>query len=131
MATQLSALTDVALEVRDCLGAGEGAAAFRIVADWYARARVGPLAEVERSVQAVPQTTGEAPWDGILAGLTEQVCLERDLACPEWTFAPDRYLPTWWFLTPHRSLHPSAFVEAPIALANRGIFIHRGDFDGV
>ena len=63
--------------------------------------------------------------------MAEQLCLDRQLRCPRWPLEPQRYLATWWFMTPYLSLHPSAFVEAPSALANRGVFIHRADFEGV
>jgi hypothetical protein len=103
----------------------------RLVADWYGRAlRSGPAA-VERAIAPRPDSTEDARWDALLAGLTAQLCLEQGRQCPRWALASDRYLATWWFMSPHASLHPSAFVEAPVALANHGVFIHRADLESL
>ena len=131
MAVVLTSLGDVALQVRHELGSGGKADAFRIVCDWYSRARRSTPEELERAISEAPVETNDPAWDAMLAGLTEQVCLSRALRCPRWAFAPGRFLATWWFLTPYVSLHPSAFVEAPSALANRGVFIHAADLESV
>jgi hypothetical protein len=131
MSVPLLMLTEVAVEVRDRLAEDARAEAFRLVADWYGRAlRSGPAA-VERAIAPRPDSTEDARWDAMIAGLTEQLCLEQGRRCPRWALASDRYLATWWFMSPHSSLHPSAFVEAPAALANHGVFIHRADFESV
>jgi hypothetical protein len=130
MAATLPTLMDVAAEVRERLAEDARAEAFRIVADWYSRARRSTADEVEHAIARCPSTT-DRRWDALLAGLTEQLCLEQGRACPRWALAEDRYLTAWWFMTPHTSLHPSAFVEAPAALANHGVFIHRADFESL
>lgn len=131
MGATLDLLSEVSDEVSACLAAEDRPSAFRVVADWYGRAQTASAEAFARSIAAAPPTTGGAPWDAMLAGLAEQLCLERECECPAWAFMPDRYLDSWWFLTPYRSLHPSAFVEAPVALANRGVFVHRADFENV
>lgn len=60
----------------------------------------------------------------MLAGVVEHLCFHDDVAIPAWVMGPGRFLDHWWFVTPYRSLHPSAFVETPAALGNRGVFIH-------
>lgn len=131
MPASLPTLLDVATEVRERLADEARAEAFRIVADWYGRARRSASDEVERAIGCRPDSTKDSRWDAMLAGLTEQLCLDQGRPCPRWALAKDRYLATWWFMSPHASLHPSAFVEAPVALANHGVFIHRADFESL
>jgi hypothetical protein len=60
----------------------------------------------------------------MLAGVVEHLCFHHDVAVPAWALRPERFLDRWWFVTPYKSLHPSAFAETPAALGNRGVFIH-------
>jgi hypothetical protein len=131
MSAPLGSLMDVAAEVRERLAEDARTEAFRVVADWYSRARRKTADEVEGAIERRPESTNDPRWDALLAGLTEQLCLEQGRPCPRWALAEDRYLTAWWFMTPHTSLHPSAFVEAPVALANHGVFIHRADFESL
>lgn len=131
MSPALLSLAELAPHVRERLAVGAASEAFRLVADWYSRARVGAPPEIERALATTPDSTGDRRWDAMLAGIAEQICLERSVQCPRWPFAAERFLDSWWFMTPHRSLHPSAFVEAPAALANHGVFIHRADFESL
>lgn len=131
MPAPLITLPEVAIEVRERLAEDARAEAFRIVADWYSRARRSGTAAVEHAIECRPDSTNDGRWDAMLAGLTEQLCLDQGRPCPRWALARDRYLTTWWFMSAHASLHPSAFVEAPVALANHGVFIHRADFDSL
>jgi hypothetical protein len=62
--------------------------------------------------------------DALLAGVVEHLCFHHDVPVPAWAIRPARFLERWWFVTPYRSLHASAFAETPAALANRGVFIH-------
>ena len=78
-----------------------------------------------------PPPTGDPRWDALLAGVVEQLCFDHMLPVPRWAMDPVRFLEQWWFVTPYRSLHPSAFAEAPPALANRGVFIHRRSLESV
>jgi hypothetical protein len=43
---------------------------------------------------------------------------------PSWTASPERFLTSWWFFSDLPAWQVSAFVSAPAALANRGVFIH-------
>ena len=131
MASPLLSVDALAVEVRSKLSVAEPAEAFRVVADWFGRARASGERDLVRAIEDAPATTCDPRWDAMLAGLAEQLCLDRQLPCPKWPLEPHRYLATWWFMTPYPSLHPSAFAEAPSALANRGVFIHRADFESV
>lgn len=66
-----------------------------------------------------------------MAGVVEDLCFHHDLPVPSWTLSPSRFLGQWWFVTPYRSLHASAFVATPAALANRGVFIHESSLRSV
>lgn len=67
----------------------------------------------------------------MLAGVVEQLCFNHQLEVPAWAMGPGRFLDQWWFVTPYRSLHPSALTQTPAALANRGVFIHRQSLESV
>ena len=82
-------------------------------------------------VDPEPETTGSREWDAFLAACVEWVCAAADVAIPAWTRRPERFLDRWWFVTPYRSLHASAFVHTPAAFANRGVFIHRSSLESI
>lgn len=119
-------ITAVAAEIRRCLSVDppDRHEALRWVAQLVVDfERVdGP----ERGVLVAeePPTSGDRRWDALLAATAEHLCFHHGLPVPAWTLAPGRFLDEWWFVTPYRSLHASAFVETPAAFANRGVFIH-------
>lgn len=132
MATRmLQTIGETAAQVRRCLAVPDEHEALRWVAEFVAEfKRVAPE-ERARLVADEPPPTGDRRWDAMLAGVVEQLCFEYGLAIPRWVMQPGRFLDQWWFVTPYRSLHPSAFTETPTALANRGVFIHRGSLESV
>jgi hypothetical protein len=71
-----------------------------------------------------PARVGDERWDAMLAATAEHVCYHHGLAVPQWSADPDRFLDSWWFVSPYRSLHASALVSSPAAFANRGVFLH-------
>lgn len=105
------------------LGAGDEHEALRWGAELVAD--VQRMAHGDRAVAVAddPGTTGDARWDALVAGLVEHCCVRHKVPVPAWTVTPGRFLERWWFLTPYRSLMPTALVEAPAALANRGVFV--------
>lgn len=131
MVQSLESLVSVGAAVSDSLRLEDGSQALRIVADWFGRAQKASLDDLDRAIADEPAGTGDPRWDALLAGVAEQIALDRARTCPRWTLAPHRYLPTWWFMSRYPSVHPSAFVEAPKALANRGVFVHRDDLRSV
>jgi transcriptional regulator with XRE-family HTH domain len=78
-----------------------------------------------------PEPTGSRKWDALLAACVEWLCAAAGVAIPAWTRRPERFLDRWWFVTPYRSLHASAFVHTPAPFANRGVFIHRSSLESV
>ena len=132
MATRmLQTIDETANQIRRCLAIGDHPEALRWVAQFVAEFQRASLADRARLVADEPAGTGDRRWDAMLAGVVEHLCFHHELAPPSWTLQPDRFLDQWWFVTPYVSLHPSAFVETPAALANRGVFIHGSSLESV
>ena len=115
---------DLAVELHSALTAGESKGLLlrlvrQFVMDTESAADIGPL------IIATPPLTGDARWDALLAGVVEDIALRRGAAVPAWTATDQRRLEQWWFVTDFPALHPTAFVETPAALANRGVFLRR------
>ncbi|HYY77982.1 MAG TPA: hypothetical protein VFD04_02185 [Actinomycetes bacterium] len=127
----LQTISETARQIRRCLAVPDEPEALRWVAQFVAEFKRVPLADRPGLVADEPPLTGDRRWDAMLAGVVEQLCFDHDLAVPGWVMRPDRFLDTWWFVTPHRSLHASAFAETPTALANRGVFIHGRSLESV
>jgi len=105
--------------------------ALRLAADWYTRARRLAGDALVGLIEKRPPSTGDLRWDALLAGLVEQLALMRRVPCPGWAFTLELFLGEWWFLSPYPSVHPSALVEAPASLANRGVFVHAADLESL
>ena len=72
-----------------------------------------------------PPTSGDRRWDALVAGVVEDTAFRLGLRVPLWTTDPAYQLSEWWFVTSIPALRPTAFVETPAAIANRGVFIRR------
>lgn len=72
-----------------------------------------------------PPTSGDRRWDALIAGVVEDTAFRIGLRVPSWTTDPCYQLSEWWFVTSVAALRPTAFVETPAAIANRGVFIRR------
>lgn len=72
-----------------------------------------------------PPTSGDRRWDALVAGVVEDTAFRIGLDVPSWTTNPVYELSEWWFVTSIPALRPTAFVETPAAIANRGVFIRR------
>jgi hypothetical protein len=132
MATHtLQTIGETAMQIRRCLTVPDEREALRWVAQLVAEFERAPSADRLGLVVDEPSSTGDHRWDAMLAGVVEQLCFDHRLAVPAWTLQPSRFLDTWWFVTPYRTLHPSAFVGTPPALANRGVFIHGASLESV
>jgi hypothetical protein len=132
MATRmLQTIGETADQIRHCLAVSDEHEALRWVAQFIAEFRRAPLADRLGLVAGEPPPTGDPRWDAMLAGVVEQLCFDDGLVIPGWVMQPGRFLEQWWFVTPYRSLHASAFAETPVALANRGVFIHARSLESV
>jgi len=90
-----------------------------------------PPEEVRTIIGAEPDPVGDQRGDALIAGVVEWVAHRAGVPAPSWTRGPERFLDHWWFVTPYRSLHPSALVESPAELANRGVFLHQSSLESV
>jgi len=127
----LQTVSETALQVRRCLEASDKHEALRWVAQFVEEFERASAADRPGLVTDEPPATGDRRWDAMLAGVVEHLCFHHGVPTPRWTMEPSRFLEQWWFVTPYRSLHPSAFVETPAALANRGVFIHKSSLQSV
>lgn len=78
-----------------------------------------------------PASTGDARWDALLGATAEHVCYHHRVGVPRWSMSPERFLESWWFVSPYRSVHASALVATPAAFANRGVFVHADSLTSV
>ncbi len=132
MATRvLQTIRETAVQIRRSLAAADKQEAFAWVAQFVTEFEHAAAPERLRLVEAQPPSTGDQRWDAMLAGVVEHLCFHHGLTLPAWTMNPDRFLDKWWFVTPYPSLHASAFVETPPALANRGVFVHASSLESV
>ncbi|HET8930685.1 MAG TPA: hypothetical protein VFN21_08515 [Acidimicrobiales bacterium] len=79
--------------------------------------------DLEALTASDPGSTGDDRWDALVAGVVEDLAYRHNRRVPEWTAREP--LDSWWFVTSVPKLEPTAFVETPRALANRGVFIRR------
>ena len=89
-----------------------------------------PVEEVRTVIGAEPDLVGDERGDALIAGMVEWLAHRAKVPAPR-TRRPERFLDRWWFVTPYRSLHPSALVDSPAELANRGVFLHRSSLESV
>ena len=76
--------------------------------------------------------TGDRGCDALIAGVVEDVAYRHGVPVPRWAMEPERSTEDrWWFVTSIPALHPTAFVETPASLANRGVFIRRASLVNV
>lgn len=87
--------------------------------------------DVAAMLREPPVATGERRWDALLAGVVEYIALRCGVPVPAWTVEEERFLDEWWFVTDVERLYPTAFVETPRAIANRGVFIRRASLVNV
>jgi hypothetical protein len=105
--------------------------AFRVVADLAYRLDHLDVAAFVDMTRTDPGSTGDRRWDALIGGIVERGAHRLGARVPTWTAAPARFLDVWWFVSPYRSLHASAMVEAPPELANRGVFVHASSLSRV
>ncbi len=118
-------LVATALGIEAALEREDAAEALRHVAEVVAEIdERTPPERLDAELAVEPPTTGDRRWDALLAGVVEWLAHRHAVRTPAWTVLPERFLDEWWFVTPFRSLQPSALVDTPAELANRGVFLH-------
>lgn len=116
--------------VRESLAAGEGSGStLRLVRQF--------IMDLDRAqdpsvlVAGTPPPTSEQRWDAMIAGVVEDFVLHHGMPAPKWVFDASRFLDTWWFFTTVEAMRPTAIVETPASLSNRGVFIQRASLVNV
>jgi len=127
----LQTIGETAVQIRRSLEAADKQEAFAWVAQFVTEFHHAAMPDRLHLVEDEPPSTGDQRWDAMLAGVVEHLCFHDGIPTPAWTMHPDRFLDRWWFVTPYPSLHASAFVETPPALANRGVFVHASSLESV
>ena len=113
---------DLVSALRDGLDSSESVgASLRLVRQFIMDVDAG--GDFESLTATDPGSTGDVRWDALVAGVVEDLAYRHDKSVPEWTVREP--LDSWWFVTSVPKLEPTAFVETPRALANRGVFIRR------
>ncbi len=93
--------------------------------------RLGPFGVTE-NVRELSPLTGNRGWDALIAGVVEDLAYRHGVKVPKWAMESARSTDDrWWFVTSNPALHPTAFVETPASLANRGVFIRRASLVNV
>lgn len=93
--------------------------------------RLDPFGVTE-NVRELSPLTGNRGWDALIAGVVEDLAYRHGVKVPQWALEPERSTDDrWWFVTSIPALHPTAFVETPASLANRGVFIRRASLVNV
>jgi hypothetical protein len=87
---------------------------------------------VTENVREASPLTGSRGWDALIAGVVEDLAYRHGVMVPQWALEAERSTDDcWWFVTSIPALHPTAFVETPASLANRGVFIRRASLVNV
>ncbi len=87
---------------------------------------------VRKNIATPPPSTDDRGWDALIAGVVEDIAYRHGVPVPAWAMEPERSTADrWWFVTSVPALHPTAFVETPASLSNRGVFIRRASLVNV
>lgn len=95
------------------------------------------ISDVERSptpgdlLGLRPPSCGDRRWDALVAGVVEDLAFRLGIPVPAWTADDSYLLSEWWFVTSIPDMRPTAFVETPAAIANRGVYIRRSSLVNV
>ena len=126
-ANQLGALVARSLAANESTGV-----CLRLVRQFIMDTERLDSAGVTENVREPAMLTGNRGWDALIAGVVEDLTFRHGVAVPRWALEPDRSTDDcWWFVTSIPALHPTAFVETPASLANRGVFMRRASLVNV
>ncbi len=75
------------------------------------------------SIAERPQSTGERRFDAYLGALAEHLASAHDLARPQWSIEPERFLDRFWFVSDVRGCRAISIAQAPAAFKRRGVFV--------
>lgn len=70
-----------------------------------------------------PAATGDPRYDAYLGALAEHLAAAHGLDRPPWSIEPDRFLPSFWFVSEIPGFRAISIAQAPAAFRRRGVFI--------
>jgi hypothetical protein len=70
-----------------------------------------------------PVPTGEPRHDAYLGALAEHLAAVHRLERPAWSIEPERFLPSFWFVSEVPGFRAVAIAQAPAAFRRRGVFV--------
>lgn len=70
-----------------------------------------------------PAPTGDPRHDAYLGALAEHLAAVHRLERPAWSIEPERFLPSFWFVSEVPGFRAVAIAQAPAAFRRRGVFI--------
>lgn len=70
-----------------------------------------------------PELTGDPRHDAYLGALAEHLAALHGLSRPPWSVEPNRFLPSFWFVSEVAGFRAVSIAQAPAAFRRRGIFI--------
>lgn len=75
------------------------------------------------SITERPAPTGDQRHDAYLGALAEHLAAVHRLERPAWSLEPQRFLPSFWFVSNTPGFRATAIAQAPAAFRRRGVFI--------
>ncbi len=78
---------------------------------------------------SAPSTTGDRRWDALVAGVAEDLALQRSVAVPTWTAGPA--VDGFWYVNDNYRFDAYALAHAAPSLRVRGVVIDRGSLESV
>ena len=101
----------------------------RVIRELVSNAKwVASEADVEAFL-SVPSTTGDARWDAMLAGVTEDLALKAGWPVPGWTAG--KALDQLWFATSLPALDAYTLAHTPPSLRIRGVVVDEASLASV
>lgn len=129
----LETMQSLATEIRGLREAADDSlpTLLRLIAQGISDFRSLSQAHDQRFFLREPQSTGDARWDALLAGVAAREARIAGIAIPRWTTKPDRFLHKAWFPTQTPALRALAFVESPADFAIRNVYLDPAELESV
>lgn len=75
------------------------------------------------AISEKPLPTGEPRQDAYLGALAEHLAVTHGLERPSWSVEPDRFLPSFWFVSETPGFRAISISQAPAAFRRRNVFV--------
>jgi hypothetical protein len=112
-------IPEIAVSVRERLGAGDEDGALRLLLDGVLRLPLPVAASVPGALQA-PPSTGDERWDTLLATVVARVCRQAGVPVPAWTRRES--LTRWWWPGAVGARRAQVVQRTPIDFRRVGIW---------